>query len=98
MIRYRPHRSTISASLKDEQIFDSVEEMLSYVFDAWSRVVLFLGAEIPPSQDEILIGEDGCHNPLVGYVDEHKVFVPRLTDKLHRVPLCIGYIDMEAIL
>lgn len=98
MIRYRPHRRTLSASLKDELIFDSVDEMLSHVFNAWSRVVLFMGAQNPPTMDEIRIDESGRQNPMTGYMDEHKVFVTRMTDKVHSAPLCIGYIDMEAIL
>ena len=97
MIRFRPHRSTLSASLKDEMLFDSVEEMISYVFDLWCRTALFIGAHHPPSRDEIFISEDGRRNPLVGYMEENRVLIPSLSGRMFRVPICVGYIDMEAI-
>lgn len=97
MIRYRPYRVTLSASIKDEQIFDTMEDLLSYVVDYWGRVIRFMGGKNPLEPGEIFIGDAGRRNPLTGYKNEHMVFASRMTDTAQRVPLCIGYIDMEAV-
>lgn len=93
MIRYRPHRPTLAASLKDEEIFETLDEMLYYVFEVWSRVVSYMGAEEPFCQDEIMINGCGRSNPMTGYRSEHKIMVSRMTDKIRTVPICIGYCD-----
>ena len=93
MIRYRPHRPTLTASLKDELIFETLDEMLYHVFETWSRVVAYMGAEEPFCQDEIMIYGHGRHNPMTGYKSEHKIMARRMTDNVRTVPICIGYCD-----
>ena len=97
MIRYRPHRSSLSASLKEEQIFDSLDEMFSYLLGYCGRLVRFMSAGAPFMSFAISISEHGHPNPMVGYKKEHKVLISRTADKFHGVSFCIGYIDMEAI-
>ena len=95
MIRFRPNHVTLSASIKDEQIFSSMEDMLASVFDYWSRVVAFMGAADPFRPEEITISDSSRPNPDVGYRNEHKVFVSRMADNVYPSPLCIGYCEME---
>ena len=38
MIKYRPERVTLSLSMKDEQTFETMDELLQYVYDIRSRI------------------------------------------------------------
>ena len=93
MIRYRPHRHTLTASLKDELIFATMAELFDYLFDSWGRVISYMGAE-PFRPEEITINGLGSCNPLTGYKREHKVMVRRIADAVFDPPLCIGYCDL----
>lgn len=88
MIRYRPHRATLTASLKDEELFSTQEEMLSSLSETVRRVLAFIGID---RQDELIIGEEAVRNPFTGYDNERKVFVLCT----NRRPVCIGYCDLE---
>ena len=91
MIRYRPNIQNIKYSLRDEQVFDSVEDMLQYVFENWSRIVSYMGARNPFRMDEIIISELGQANTLTGWKDEHMILVKRMKDNIFPLPICIGY-------
>lgn len=91
MIRYRPNMDNIKYSLREEQIFDTVDDMLLYVFDHWSRVVSFMGARKPFRMEEIIISDLGRENALTGWKDEHMILVHRMKDNIFPLPICIGY-------
>jgi hypothetical protein len=84
MIRYVPNHSTISLSLKDEQIFESVEEMLQYLFDSWSRVVAYIGDKRPLRREEITVSKPLYNVPMFGLKNLYKV-------QNSRLPFCAGY-------
>ena len=94
MIRYRPIRNTLTASLKDEELFNTVGEMLSSVHDSWRRVVLFMGSHRPFRAEEMVICGAGRPNPMTGYKDEHRILVSRMADQEFSAPVCIGYCDL----
>ena len=96
MIRFRPQRQSLSSSVKDEILFDSLDDLLRHIFDHWSRVVAFMGGR-PFQFEEISIGS-GRYNPMTGYNDEHPIFVQRMVNEPYPVPMCIGYCDMEVYL
>jgi len=54
MIRYRPRRANLSAEVKDEQIFESLNEMFGYLFDHWNRIFSFIGS-YPVNRSDILL-------------------------------------------
>ena len=83
MIRYRPHRYSLSESVKEEQIFASIEDMLSWLFDTCSRVITI-------AMGDLVIDTAGRPNPMVGYHDEHRISLRRSQW------ICVGYCDMEA--
>ena len=65
MIRYRPKRRSLSASIKDEQCFENFDEMFVYLHEHWNRIVTFIGSPHPVKRKDIFV--DG----------NHKVFVNR---------------------
>ena len=62
MIKYRPHRHSLSASAKDEQCFENMDELFGYLFDHLNRIMSFIGS-VPVSRKDILI--DGNRNVLI---------------------------------
>lgn len=91
MIKYRPNMDILKYSLREEEIFDTVDDMLLFVFEHWRRVVAFMGAKEPFRPDEITIGSAGTENRLTGWKEEHMVFVRRMTDRVFSNPMCIGF-------
>ena len=81
MIRYRPYRSSLSSSVKDEQIFSGTEELLSFILETWCRILSFTRADI-------VIDTAAHPNPMVGYRSERRILIGSL---------CIGYCDAEVI-
>lgn len=82
MIRYRPHRYSLSDSVREEETFDSAEDMLSWLFDTCRKVITL-------TRDDLVIESSGRPNPMVGYRCEHRI-------SLRRSPyICVGYCDME---
>lgn len=67
MIRYRPQYSSISRSLKDEEIFESVEEMTAVLFDRWSRIFRFIESKSPFAIEDIEIGESIGYDNRTGW-------------------------------
>lgn len=91
MIKYRPKMDVLKYSIREEQTFDTVDDMLRYVFEHWSRVVAFMGAKEPFRPDEITISSAGSENQLTGWKDEHMVLVRRMSDIVLSSPMCIGF-------
>ena len=89
MIKYRPHRETLTASLKDEMIFNSLKELMQYVYEDWRRVVAFMGGR-PFARDEIMI-RNILGDPRVGWKGAFPVCVTRMSNDILKRPLCIGY-------
>ena len=71
MIKYSPVRETLSASIKEEQVFDTVEEMKQYIFDWWSRIIV----RKPLKPDDIRIEESGWNDFRIGYTNRRTVFI-----------------------
>ena len=84
MIRFRPARPSVTASLKDEHVFDTMEEMKDHIYSVWSRFYAYVGAAAPLRPDEILIGEARGDDALTGYRNVRQICISR-ADR------CIGY-------
>ena len=91
MIRYRPNVFPISLSVRNEQCFDSVDDLLLHLFERWNRVLSYMGASIPLRPDEIMISDVQGDDPASGYKNVRSVFVTRMTDKCYKTPQCIGF-------
>ena len=67
MIRYRPEYTSISRSLKDEEVFDSLEEMTAVLFDRWSRIFRFIESKTPFSINDIEIEDSVGDDIRIGW-------------------------------
>ena len=84
MIRYLPVRSSLSSSLKDEETFSTMEDLLHFLYVRWSRIYAFIGAAAPLRPEEILIEDAHGDDQLVGYRNVRLI-------RLARSNTCIGY-------
>ena len=91
MIRYRPRRATLSLSVKDELVFDSLEDLHAYVLDRWRRVAAFLGASDPIRPEEVVICEASGDDPIIGLRNVRMICVTRTAGVSYPVPHCIGF-------
>lgn len=82
MIRYRPNRLSLSASLKDEQIFHSIDDLLLYIYEKAVRIALFIGSE-PPVPSDFTVCAFSDYNLLTGYRNECVI--------MFRSTKCVGY-------
>ena len=78
MIKYRPVRGSISASIKEEVTFSTMEEMLHFLQDRAMRLAGYLGTEMP----EITVSDAAGNDQLTGYRNQQVVFSNSI---------CIGY-------
>ena len=81
MIKFRPERKSLSDSIKEEQVFDSIEEMVSFIHERICRIYMYIGSPNPNASD-IVIEREGPDNPLNAYRNERMISVYN-----H----CIGY-------
>lgn len=70
MIKFRPVRRSLSASIKDEETFCSVEEMLHFLRDRAGRIAAYIGSDLPV----ITISEADGDDRLTGYRSQRTVF------------------------
>jgi hypothetical protein len=91
MIRYLPKCRYLSLSLRSEVTFETMEELIHFVYTNWSRVVSFMGAAEPFRKEEIIIGENLGDDARIGYKNVRQILVRRMKDNIYSAPMCIGY-------
>ena len=89
MIKYRPERKSLTASLKDELFFNTLAELMQYIYEDWRRVVAYMGGK-PFRREEITI-RNALDDPRAAWNGTYPVCVTRMIDHIHETPLCIGY-------
>lgn len=82
MIRFRPQRCSLSASLKDELTFSTFGEMLQYIHGRCTAIASYVGKEPPALCDLDVVSLSG-DNQLTGYHDECMILL--------RNDICIGF-------
>ena len=90
MIRFCPRRVSLSLSLKDELLFESMDDLTHYVLDRWRRLSAYLDAADPIRPEEIVIS-DPVNFHLIGLRNTRQVLVLRTVNTVYKKPLCIGY-------
>ena len=91
MIRFRPNYEIMSESLKAEQTFDSIEDMVRSLCDQLHRVIRFIGSDRTITPDLLIVDDVPMFNPETGCENEHMVLLKRMTSCLP--PVCIGYCE-----
>lgn len=82
MIKFRPNRFSLSASVKEEQIFSSLEELIHYLYEYGLRMSLYIGAE-PPAPSDYTVSALSSDNIQTGYRNERAIMFRSIT--------CVGY-------
>lgn len=82
MIRFRPSRISLSASVKEEQTFSSPEELIHYLYEYGLRMSRYIGAE-PPVLSDYTVSALSVDNLQTGYRNERAVMFRSIT--------CVGY-------
>ena len=82
MIKYRPDRCSLSASIKEEQTFSTMEEMFHFLYDMAVRMARYTGADLPDPND-IVIADTASDNLITGYKNERIIMLRNIH--------CVGY-------
>lgn len=66
MIKYSPSRKTLSASLKEERLFCSIEDVKQDVFEHFCRIMDFVSSR-PLRFDEVIVEDEIGDDSITGY-------------------------------
>jgi hypothetical protein len=77
MIVYQPKRKTMSASIKEEESFATLEEMIRHLLIRYQNVSHYIGASKPLCADDIVL-------------DGNLVKIRRLYNDVYKTPHCVG--------
>ena len=81
MIRYLPMRQTPSASVKDEQIFDTLDQMKLYILDYMGRIARYIGHD-PFLPGDIVFQDASEYDIVFGIKHARSVYLKTM---------CIGF-------
>lgn len=88
MIKYRPHRETLDEAMKEEKIFNSIEDMYNHIVSEWNSGNLF-------SKDDLIISDDLGKDERIDWKETRYVCTKRMGDEIYDVPQCIGMCSIE---
>ena len=91
MIRFIPKRESVSASIKEEQTFCSLEEMKNSLFSQLDKISKYIDVDSHFSINEIIVSEIIENNIYPGMKNMRKVSIKSLTTFDYPVPETIGY-------
>lgn len=77
MIKFRPERASLSMSIKEEQIFASMEEMVNHVYERCKLVVDYIGSCEPLHTHDIIVGTPCGSDARIGWDNVRTIFVRR---------------------
>ena len=75
MVKYIPVRFSTSMSVKEEQVFESTEELVLHLCDYFNRVLRFVDSARSVSTADIVIGASSGPDPVIGWSEMHTVSV-----------------------
>ena len=79
MIKYRPVRRTLSASLKEEQIFATMDELLQFIAEKSRLLFNFIGRDATP---QIIVTDPDGDDPRIGWKKVQSIYVGHV---------CVGF-------
>ena len=89
MIKYRPHRGSLDESMKEEKIFNTIDEMKDHIISEWKM------GEVPFSKEDIIIDDDHGKNRRIPWKETRYVCVKRMGKIIYDTPQCIGMCSIE---
>lgn len=90
MIKYRPHKSSLSESMKNMKTFHNLDEMYNYIITDWSTTNTKLF-----NKEDLSIGENLGPDDRNEWKETRYVCVKRIGNKTYEQPQCIGICSIE---
>ena len=86
MIKYRPHRGSLSDAMKEYREFDNIADMLAYIQQNSSGLI---------NANNILIGDSLGSDNRVGWKSTRYILVKQYGSEYYEQgPICIGMCDL----
>lgn len=90
MVKYRPHRGSLSDAMKEEKQFESIEEMFKYIQEDWNNELeVFTISDLSLSEDK---GKD----ERINWRETRHICVRRMGEEVYNTPQCIGMCSIES--
>ena len=85
-IIYRPHRGSLSQSIREARIFNSEEEMKAWIVEEWARPFGYKLFNI----EDIVIDKEEINDSRIYWKDTRYVCIKRCGSEFYSYPQCIG--------
>ena len=85
-IIYRPHRGSLSQSIREARIFNSEEEMKAWIVEEWAKPFGYKLFNI----EDIVIDKEEINDNRIYWKDTRYVCIKRCGSKFYSYPQCIG--------
>lgn len=89
MVKYRPHRGSLSDAMSVSKEFDTVDQMLKYIVAEWNR-----GIDAFDISD-LSITEDYGKDKRIDWKENRYVCTRRICEDKYDIPQCIGMCSIE---
>ena len=89
MVKYRPHRGSLSDAMAEMRTFNSVEEMFRYIVEEWGRW------GNPFSIGDLVLTYDDGEDKRIAWKECRYVCTRRMGEEKFRTPQCIGMCSIE---
>lgn len=89
-IRYRPHRGSLEAAMREYREFDSVADMFQFVSDEWCSIIK--DYVLP---EDLVIHRSSGPDDRIGWKASRNLCTTRFGDTYFAHPQCIGMCDLR---
>lgn len=89
MIKYRPHKGSLSESINEEKEFDTVDQMYDFILSDWNPGHKFF------DRGDLSISKDFGRDKRINWKECRYVCTKRIGKDKYDIPQCIGYCSIE---
>ena len=86
MIKFRPHRGSLSEAMSEMKIFDSKEDMFNAIVEDWNGAI---------SYEDLSITENLGEDKRTDWEETRHVCTKRIGNEVYDTPQCIGMCSLE---
>lgn len=91
MVKFRPHKGSLSEAMGKEIEFESIEEMLAYIVDDWRN---WNGKDVFEIGD-LSLSEDKGKDTRIYWKETRYICTKRMGEEMYDIPQCIGMCSIE---
>ena len=91
MVIYRPHREFFDEAMEEAKVFNSEEEMKTYIAEDANKHAKYYGLEKFFDVSDIVIEGPTVNDDRNGWEDTRYVCVKRFGGEIYEHPQCMGY-------